>query len=59
MHHKIVGCEMDADLVKPELWFYNQAVYKRAVERLNYIGLVHDAAEAVIVDAGRLARYRG
>lgn len=29
------------------------------MERLNYIGLVHDAAEAVLVDAGRLARYRG
>lgn len=54
---KIIGCEIDADLVKPEVWFYNQRVYERAIERMNNI--IHDAAEAVIVDAGRLARNRG
>lgn len=56
LHLKIIGCEIDADLVRPEVWFYNQRVYERAIERMN---IIHDAAEAVIVDAGRLARNRG
>lgn len=53
-HRKIIGCEIDADLVKPEVWFYNQQVYERAIERMKKLGYDTRINDITVVQAGRM-----